>query len=446
MTAERLPHPHIWPLSTALIEGRLAIGDLPLDELARTYGTPLYVLDGATIRTKAARYRAAFQKAYGGHVMIHYASKALLNTGVAQLMQRLGLGLDVVSGGELQIAQRAGFDLRHVHLHGNATPLAELQLALDLNIGRIIVDNLDQLAMLDQLTKQREQPQSILLRVAPDVTDTSAHAHIQTGAAAAKFGLPIHGGTAAQAVAMALRSPGLQLDGLHMHIGSQLRDWEALRQAITRLLQFVVELRDSYNWVPRELSPGGGLAVAYKPDEQAPDLDRYASTIAQAVTSGCERWGLPLPHLVIEPGRSLIARAGVALYTVTGRKQVVDGPTFVHIDGGMGDNLRPALYQAQYQATLVEQPLAAATQTVQLAGRYCESGDILIHDLRLPPVEPGAILAVPMAGAYTLSMSSTYNGVGRPALLLLDQARTLLLQRRETVDDLVARDIALTME
>ena len=435
---------HLWPTSASIREGTLHIAECSLAALASQYGTPLYVLDADTIRTIVARYTASLHHAYAGVVSIHYASKALLNTGIAQLMHRLGLGLDVVSGGELEIARRAGVPLASVHLHGNGTPPAELAQAIELGIGRIVVDNLDQLATLARLTASRRQPQAIMLRIAPDIAD-GAHAHIRTGAAAAKFGLPLDDGSAAQAVRRALDASGLELVGLHAHIGSQLRSWEAIQETINRLLRFAAEQRAEHGWILSELSPGGGLAVAYLPHEQAGDIDTYGTTVANAVRAGCERYGLPQPRLVIEPGRSVIARAGVAVYTVTGRKTVPGGLDYLHIDGGMGDNARPALYNAQYTAALVARPLDPPTTTVQIAGRYCESGDILIRQVALPAAIPGDLLAVPVAGAYTLSMSSAYNGVPRPALLLLDNGQAHVLQRRETVDDLVLRDLPLNM-
>ena len=436
---------HLWPTSTTVENGRLLIAGCDLATLAAQHGTPLYLLDAATIRTIAAHYDAALRRAYAGAVSIHYASKALLNTGLAQLMHRLGLGLDVVSGGELAIAHHAGFPMQHIHLHGNATPPAELAHAVELGIGKIVVDNLDQLAALAQITRNRAQPQPIMVRIAPDIAD-GAHAHIRTGAAAAKFGMPLVDGTAARGVALALSAPGLQLVGIHAHIGSQLRSFAALRETVKRLLAFAAEQRAIHGWTLSELSPGGGLAVAYLPDEQAGDIDTYANTIADAVQSGCEHHDLPLPRLVIEPGRSLVARAGVAIYTITGRKSVADGLDYLHIDGGMGDNARPALYNAQYTAALVGKPLEPPTTTVQIAGRYCESGDILIREVALPAAGPGDLLAVPVAGAYTLSMSSNYNGVPRPAVLLLDAGRAHILQRRETWQDIVSRDLPLENE
>lgn len=436
----RMPNAHVWPISASVVHDRLQIAGCDLSALAAEYGTPLYLLDAETIRTIAMRYSAALRHAYGSNVSIHYASKALLNVGVARLVHSLGLGLDVVSGGELAIAQRAGMALDHVHLHGNGTPPAELAQAVEAGIGRIVVDNLDQLKFLADYCAKRATPQTILLRIAPDVA-AGAHAHIRTGAASAKFGMPLDDGTAAEAVRLALQAPGLNLVGLHAHIGSQMRDWAALREMIGRLLAFADQQRRERSWLLTEFSPGGGLAVAYMPNEQAGDIETYANTIANAVRLGCERYQIPLPRLIIEPGRSLVARAGVALYSVTGHKTVVGGSDYLHIDGGMGDNLRPSLYNAQYTAALVARPCAPPIAPVQLAGRFCESGDVLIREVALPAAEVGELVAVPVAGAYTLSMASAYNGVPRPALVLLDRGQATLIQRRETYADLMARDI-----
>ena len=432
-------HHHLFPITTTIQNNTLWIGGCDLALLAHEHGTPLYMLDAATIKAIIDQYSVAFHSCYPVQTSIHYASKAMLNVNLARFMVEHGTGLDVVSAGELAMAQRAGVDLRHVHLHGNATPQHELRHAIEADIGRIVVDNLDQLETLIALTSNRATPQTILLRIAPDIDD-GAHAHIRTGSAAAKFGMPIGDGTAERAVRRALQAPNLNLVGIHAHIGSQMRDFNNISMTIERLLTFAAQLRADIGWTLSELSPGGGLAVAYMPQDHAGDIEKYAQTIATAVQTSCVRHQLPLPRLIVEPGRSLIARAGVAIYTVTGRKTIHGGNDYLHIDGGMGDNARPALYNAQYTAMLVNKASDEATTTVQIAGRYCESGDILIKSVNLPPANVGDLLAVPVAGAYTLSMSSNYNGVPRPALLLLENGNAHVWQRRETYEDLMRRD------
>ncbi|MFO7168936.1 MAG: diaminopimelate decarboxylase, partial [Chloroflexota bacterium] len=410
--------------------------------------TPLYVLDEATIRAACRSYRAALARHYAGPSAAHYASKALLNTALARIIAEEGLGLDVVSGGELFVALRAGFPPERIHLHGNAKPRAELEEALAAGVGQIVVDNLDELRLLAELTRgaqPRPGGSAIALRLTPDIAPDT-HAHIQTGHAASKFGLPLD---ALDAAAELIRSaPGLRLRGLHAHLGSQVFDYGPLARAVEVLLDCAARLRERHGIVVDEISPGGGLATPYTPDQPLPDVDAYIAAVAGALASGCAARGLPLPKLTLEPGRSIVARAGVALYTVVATKPLprLDGARpeparYLHIDGGMGDNIRPALYGARYTAVLAGRPAAPAEELVHIAGRYCESGDILLRDLALPRAELGEVLAVAVAGAYTLSMASTYNLVPRPALLLVAGGRAQVVQRRETYADLVLRDV-----
>lgn len=433
--------PALWPLTVSInAHDRLSIGGCDVVTLAREFGTPLYVFDEQTCHRTAAQFSSALQHSYPGESAVHYAGKALLNTAIAQLVTRWGLGLDCVSLGELAIARQAGVPLEHVHLHGNAKPRRELEQALDWGVGRIMVDSLDELRLLAELTRDRATPQRILLRVNPGV-DVHTHAHIQTGQLDSKFGLPIATGMALEAVKIALDSPGLELVGLHAHLGSQIMELEPLALGVERLLSFAAELRERFGWQLRELSPGGGLGVPYRAGEPEPEIATYAQTLANAVITGCEQRQMPLPKLVIEPGRSLIARSIVALYEVLSIKQIPDVRTFVAVDGGMGDNIRPALYEARYTVARADQMTAAPTERVTVVGRYCESGDVLLRDVDLPPLSPGALLAIPMAGAYTLSMASTYNLVPRPPLVLVRDGAAHVLQRRETFADLTLRDL-----
>jgi diaminopimelate decarboxylase len=455
---------HIWP-DTAQIapNGHLHIGDCDVVGLAREHGTPLYLLDEATFRNNCRAYRAALAHHYPGVSGVHYASKALLNTALAQLVYEEGLGLDVVSGGELFVALRAGFPARQIHLHGNAKLRTELEQALAAGVGKIMVDSLDELELLAQLTMGRAAPQAIMLRLTPDIA-ADTHAHIQTGHAASKFGLSLEAlDNAAQRIVAA---PGLHLVGLHAHIGSQIFDNRSIEQAIGVLLDCARHLRDRYGLAVGEISPGGGLGASYTIDQTPPDLDGYIAAIGRTVVAGCTARGLPLPTLVIEPGRSIVARAGVALYAIVATKQlpsslsVVSGQLpldsgqrttdnghqasrYLHIDGGMADNIRPSLYGARYTALLANRAAAPADERVHVAGRYCESGDVLLRDIVLPRARPGDLLAVAVAGAYTLSMASNYNLVPRPALLLVGGQHARLIQRRETYADLIARDLPI---
>jgi diaminopimelate decarboxylase len=465
-------HTHLWPDTATINEhNHLAIGGCDVVALAHEYGTPLYLLDEATFRNSCRAYLAALQHGYAGPATAHYAGKALLNTAIAQLVAQEGLGLDVVSGGELYVALRAGFPAGRIHLHGNAKPRSELEQALEAGVGKIVADTLDELEVLAQLTAGREAPQPIMLRLAPDVA-ADTHAHIQTGQAASKFGLPLDSlDAAAQRI---LAAPGLRLTGLHCHLGSQLFGEAPFVRAIGVLLDCATRLRERHGLTVSEISPGGGLGAPYLAEQVPPDKDAYIAAIGRALADGCVARGLPTLQLVIEPGRSIVARACVAVYTIIATKPLPvlqnqeprtenhdeqsssrfsvlgsQAGRYLHVDGGMADNIRPALYGARYTALLANrltnQPSATQEQ-VHIAGRYCESGDVLLRDVALPPAGPGDLLAVPVTGAYTLSMASNYNLTPRPMLLLVGDGRARIIQRRETYADLIARDVGLEAE
>ena len=431
----------LWPDSTVVAPGgRLWIAGCDLGWLATKYGTPLYLLDEATVRTTASRLTSGLRRHYPAPSAVHYAGKALLNTAVAGLMVACGLGLDCVSLGELAIARRAGVDMASTHLHGNAKPAHELRQSLDWGVGRIIVDSLDELRLLGELARDRAEPQRVLLRLNPGV-DVHTHAHIQTGQLDSKFGLPIATGMAEEAVQLACRLADIRLTGLHMHLGSQITMLDPIQRAITTMFDFAAMMRARYGWAMEEFSPGGGLGVAYAPGDPAPQIESYVRLLAETTVAGARAAGLAPPRLVIEPGRSLIARAVVAVYQVVATKDITGVRHFVAVDGGMGDNIRPALYDARYHAVRVDCVDAEPAGTVTVVGRYCESGDVLLRNVALPAVEPGVLLAIPMAGAYTLSMASNYNLVPRPPLVLLRDGESHIIQRRETWDDLLVRDL-----
>jgi diaminopimelate decarboxylase len=360
---------------------------------------------------------------------------------VAQLVAQEGLGLDVVSGAELLVARRAGVPMGRVHMHGNAKTGAELERAVAWGVGAIIADSLDEVEHLAALAEGRDHAQGVMLRLAPSI-DAHTHAHIATGGSGSKFGLPLAALDAA--AARVLAAPGLRLIGLHAHIGSQLFELGELRATMAVLVAQAARLRDRHGITVEELSPGGGLGVAYTADQAPGEIGSYARALAETLRASCAEHSLAPPRLTVEPGRSIIARAGVALYSVVARKLDGDGAVqYLHIDGGMADNIRPALYGARYTALLADRADAPAGPPVAVAGRYCESGDVLLRDAALPPAGPGDTLAVATAGAYTLSMASNYNLAPRPAVLLVADGRARLIQRRETEGDLLARDLGL---
>ncbi|GAB4440666.1 MAG: diaminopimelate decarboxylase [Chloroflexi bacterium OHK40] len=434
------PVPHLWPQGTMVRGGTLWIGGCDTLALAAEFGTPLYVFDESTLRGAMAAYRDALA-ATGLETRVHYAGKALLNTAIAQIVAAEGLGLDVVSGAELLLARHAGVPMARVHLHGNAKSDAELRRALEWGVGAIVADSLDEIERLAALAPSASAPQGVLLRIAPAI-EAHTHSHIATGGAGSKFGLPL--GALDLAARRVLAAPRLRLLGLHAHIGSQLFELGELRTTVEVLVREAAGLHRRYGLTIEELSPGGGLGVAYTAEQLAPDVVAYARELAGALRASCAAHGLPLPRLTVEPGRSVVARAGVALYRVVGRKLAPDGQVqFLHVDGGMADNIRPSLYGARYTALLASRAAEPAGPPVDVAGRYCESGDVLLRDAHLPPASPGDLLAVAAAGAYTLSMASTYNMVPRPAVVLVAGGHARLVQRRETEEDLLARDLPL---
>ncbi len=344
----------LWPLGTHQDDrGELWLGGCAASELARAYGTPLYVLDEATLRDRARAYVAALKSSYPAEATVAYACKAYLNLAVAGLFEEECLDLDVVSGGELYVALQAGFPAGRIHFHGNNKSEEELAEALRAGVGRIVVDNYHELELLAGLAPHRSAGIPIWLRLSPGI-QAHTHAHIQTGHEDTKFGFSITSGDAERAAALAMQTPGLELVGLHAHIGSQIYEPETLAAAATRLIEFAAAMRDRYGLRLAELSPGGGWGVPMTESDAPAPVEPYVATVAGAVVAMCQKHGLALPHLVLEPGRSLIAQAGVAIYRVGARKEIPGVRTYVSVDGGMADNIRPALYGAKYSALSIK--------------------------------------------------------------------------------------------
>lgn len=436
----------LWPDTARVAAGRLRLGGCDVAELAATWGTPLYILDEATFRGAGRAYVEALRRYYPGAGAAHYAAKALLNTTVARWVHEEGLGLDAASAGEVFTALRGGMAAERIHLHGNAKPRDELEYALAAGVGAVVVDTLDELSLVETLGAARGRPVSVILRIAPGV-GADTHPHIQTGLDTAKFGLlAAHLPRAADLIGS---SHHVRLDGLHCHVGSQIFDLDVWAEAVEALLDARAEMGRRLGELPPDLSPGGGLGVAYAAGDPAADIAAFVARVAGATVAGCAARSMPLPRLILEPGRSIAARAGVAAYRVIARKEMEavvppgGGPIrWLHLDGGMADNLRPALYGARYEAALANRTDAGRTERVSLAGRYCESSDVLVADVMMPPSAPGDVVAMPGCGAYTLAMSGNYNLTRRPAVIAVNDGKATLVQRRETFDDLVRRDEA----
>ena len=417
--------------------GHLSIGGCDLLQLAADYGTPLYIFDEQDLRDRCREFQHDFNQAYPGTLVV-YASKAYLNKALAQLFKEEKIGLDVVSGGELSIAHSTGFPMDKVYFHGNNKGADELKLALLWHVGRIVVDNFFELDLLNDLAREEDVRQDILLRITPGI-DPHTQQKIATGNVDSKFGFPET--SREQAVERVLASSNLNLIGLHSHIGSLIFEIKPYLEALDVVLAFASDMKRKYGFNLRELNVGGGFAIQYVSANPAPPPKAYAGALSSHLISGCSRLEMALPKLIIEPGRSIVGRAGVALYTVGAIKDIPGVRRYVSVDGGMADNIRPAIYGSKYEAVLANKALAQNEAVVTISGKYCESGDILINDIKLPAISSGDLIAIPACGAYCLAMASNYNASLKPPIVLVKEGRPLLSRRRETYEDLTRTDL-----
>jgi diaminopimelate decarboxylase len=425
-----------FPSTTAINDqDHLSIGGCDLVDLAKEFGTPLYLFDEVTLRDMCAQFRDEFGDRYP-NTQVLYASKAYVNPALARIFGEEGLGLDVVSGGELAVAQAADFPSELVYFHGNNKGVDELEYALACNIGRVVVDNPREMALLDEIARARGKVQDILIRVSPGV-DPHTHGHTTTGILDSKFGIPIETGLAEEAVKQAMSAENLRLLGFHFHLGSPIYEIEPYETAIDVTMSFAAQMEERYGLELLEFSPGGGFAIQYTADEPPPEVSEYAEAITSAIL---ERTQSP-PRLLIEPGRAIAGRAGVALYSVGTTKDVPGIRKYVSVDGGMGDNIRPAIYGSRYEAMVANRASDPAEETVTIAGKFCESGDILVENVELPVVDSLDLIAIPASGAYCLSMASNYNVAPRPPILMIKDGNPRLIRRRETYQDLMLCDL-----
>ncbi|MGW1363822.1 diaminopimelate decarboxylase [Streptomyces chartreusis] len=427
----------VWPASAVEPrEGEITVGGVPLAEVADRFGTPVYVIDEDEVRERCRTYRHAFPEAE-----VLYAAKAFLCRAMIHWVDEEGLGLDVCSAGELELAVTTGFPPERIVLHGNAKSPRDLDTALRLGVGRIVIDSPSEIARLAAAVGP-DGHQKVMVRVVPGIS-AGGHEKIRTGTEDQKFGLSISDGYAQHAIARILDQPQLELTGLHCHLGSQITSVKPYLSAVRRMVGLMARLNEQHGLVLRELDLGGGHGIAYRPGEPALDLTTLARKVRAELTEACAAAGLTVPRLIIEPGRAIAGPAGVALYHVLSVKRT-GAHTYVAVDGGMSDNPRPALYGVRYAPRLVGRHSTAAPAPVTVVGRHCEAGDILAADVELPDdIRPGDLLAVPAAGAYHVSMASGYNMVGRPPVVAVDDGHARLLVRRESLDDIRSRDVGL---
>jgi diaminopimelate decarboxylase len=414
--------------------GHMEVGGCDLITLAHAHGTPLYVYDEATVRLRGAEYMAAMGSA--GQVL--YSAKAFASPQFLRVIAEEGLGLDVVSAGELHLALRSGFPQDRIHFLGNNKSREDVQAAYSAG-ATIVIDGDYEFELLRELVPEGKRT-PVMLRLSPGVKPDT-HDHISTGQLDSKFGFSIESGAARRAVEKALHHPSLELVGLHSHIGSQIFGLGAYEHAMSIMLDLLVSLRDELGFEPRKLGAGGGLGIAYTRDDDPPTPRHFVEVVHHALVAGCIERGLKVPQLVVEPGRSIAGPAGIALYTVGSTKDIPGVRRYVAVDGGMGDNIRPKLYGARYEAYLASDPDRAPDGKVTIAGKYCESTDILITDIEMPPLKAGDVIALPAAGAYCLSMASNYNGMPRPEVLMLNDGEARVMRRRESLDDIIAAEV-----
>lgn len=426
------------PITTKINDaGNLEIGGCDLVKLAEKYGTPLYVLDEATIRKICRDYKDAF-KGYP-KVNMMYASKALCSSATSALIASEGFGFDVVSSGEIFTVYKSGANMSKVLFNGNNKSYDELSLAIELGVGRISVDNFFELSLLNEIAKSHKKIVNILLRITPGI-ECHTHEYIQTGHLDSKFGFDLT--QIDDAVELIVNDyTNLKLHGLHAHIGSQIFEKSIYGDEIEILVKEIARLDEKFGLKLDEINIGGGLGVKYVEADYPPSTYEIAEIVIKRLYECIEKYKIDAPALFIEPGRSIISTSGVTLYTLGSSKQVPKGKTYFAVDGGMADNARPSMYQAEYDAQIANKPDYELAQTVTVAGRFCESGDILIKNIKLPEIEEGDILCVYNTGAYNYSMASNYNRVQKPAMVLVNNSQSDIIIKRESLEDLIAHDI-----
>lgn len=421
-------------------QGRLCLGGADTTELAAQFGTPLYVMDEASIRKNCRAFTGSLQEHYGENGMVAYASKAFSCKEIYRIVASEGLGVDVVSGGELYTALEAEFPADKILFHGNNKTESELRYAVQSGVYAVVVDNLPELTRLGEILQESEKKQNILLRVKPGV-DAHTHNFVRTGQIDSKFGFALETGEALAAARAAAALPGVTLLGIHCHIGSQIFDTEPFCHAAQVMVSFMGSVKKECGITLSVLNLGGGFGIQYTEEQDPAPFTSYMKDVKQALAEACLQEEVPLPFVILEPGRSIVGGAGVTLYTVGSVKDIPKIRTYVAVDGGMTDNPRYALYQAEYDAVIANRANGPKTRHVTIAGRCCESGDLLAEDVYLQDCQPGDILAVLCTGAYNYSMASHYNRVPNAAVVMVKGGAAREVVRRESYEDLVKNDL-----
>ncbi len=426
------------PLTTEITaKGNFGIGGCDTVELAKEFGTPLYVMDEETLRNSCRQYMDAFSKALPGAEVV-FASKSMSVLGVLKVLKEEGLCIDVVSGGELYTALKAGFSPEKIFFHGNNKSAKELSEALAAGVKTIVADNFQEIALLDELAKEQDKKQEILIRVTPGV-EAHTHEFIRTGQLDSKFG--IHADKMVETLEELKKYKHVVFKGLHVHIGSQILEVNPFSYTIEIMMDLIKNIKEKNKLTVEILNLGGGLGISYLPKDTPPAVEEYAKTIAETLKFKAESLKIKQPRIMVEPGRSIVGPAGITLYTVGYTKDLKGIRKYIFIDGGMADNPRPITYQAKYDALIANKIEKKKTELVTVAGKFCESGDILIKDICLQPPQTGDILAVLGTGAYNFSMASNYNQALKPAMVMVNNGTSALLVKRESYEDLLRNHV-----
>jgi len=408
-------------------------------ELAKKYGTPLYIMSENYIRDRINEIKEDFLNKYP-NTKAFYASKAFLTKEMARIVKDEGIGMDVVSGGELFTAMEVGFPMENIIFHGNNKSMEELEMAIKNNVGRIIVDHLGEIDLIEAIAKEQNKKVKILFRISPGIK-INTHKYIQTGQVDSKFGIPLDDKTIDEAMKKALNSEQIELLGFHFHIGSQLLSPENHLEGIDVLIELMKKVKDKYGFITKELNTGGGYGIYYTNKEERKPLKYFVDPIMEEIAQQCEKYNLERPLIMIEPGRWIVGESGITVYTIGAIKEIPGVRTYVSVDGGMPDNPRPSLYQAKYNGIIINKINEEATETITIAGKCCESGDILIWDLKTPKVETGDMLAVLSTGAYNYSMASNYNKLPKPAVIMIKDGKERVIVKRESYKDILRNEI-----
>lgn len=419
-------------------KGHLLMGGVDATDLVNEYGTPVYVYDVAVIRDKCRSYVDAFAE-LGVKSQVNYASKAFSSIAILQLMEEEGLSIDVVSAGELYTAIKAEFPSERIHFHGNNKSEEELQLAIDYNIGCIVVDNFHEIHLLESLLREQYKTMDVLIRVTPGI-ESETHEYIMTGNEDSKFGFNIQNGQADEAMRQLHQHPLLKLKGIHSHIGSQIFNTESFTLSIGMVYESIDKWHQEYGFIPEVLNVGGGFGIRYTEEDTPIANHEYVEEIVRKIREKSQDLQLDMPEIWIEPGRSIVGEAGVTLYQAGSAKDIAGVRKYIAVDGGMADNIRPALYQAKYDAVIANKVNDQKKEVVSIAGKCCESGDMLIWDIPLPKIDPGDIVAMFSTGAYGYSMASNYNRLPKPGVVFVENGQSQLVIQGEKLEDIVRLD------